>query len=78
MRVVQGKKEFRGKGPDKKTLVGMVMNELIERKFFDENQAEIAKNFIVEFLPETIDILKGLARSISEVSRGCDLKLCCW
>ena len=53
----------------------MVLNELIDKKFFNGEQEKIVRNFIIEFLPLTIDMLKGLAREISNVKFSTN---CCW
>ena len=73
MRILQQKRELKGKGASKKKLVEVVFQELIERNFFNQRQADLVKNFLA-FLPTTIDMLKGLARAISDAK----FTTCCW
>ena len=75
MRLVQSQHELKGRGKTKKRIVEMVCTELIDKNFFNDEQEQIVKNFILEFLPLTIDMLKGLARSIAEVKFPTK---CCW
>lgn len=76
MRLVQSKKELKGKGVQKKRAVEMVLQALLEKSFFNEEQAILVSTFILDTMPLVIDTLKGLARSIAEVS-GVKTK-CCW
>ena len=75
MRLVQSQHELKGRGKTKKRIVEMVFNELIDKNFFNDEQEQILKNFILEFLPLTIDMLKGLARAIADIKFGTK---CCW
>lgn len=75
MRLVQGQRELKGRGKTKKRITEMVLNELVDKKFFNDEQEKLVRNFIIEFLPLTIDVLKGLAREISNVKFSTN---CCW
>ena len=75
MRIVQSQQELKGRGKTKKRITEMVLNELIDKKFFNDEQEKIVRNFIIEYLPETINILKGLANEISNVKFSTN---CCW
>ena len=65
MSVLQKKRELKGKGKTKARIVELVLQELLDRMFFDEDNSKIVAKFIVEFLPGTLIMLKNLARSIS-------------
>ena len=76
MRLVQQKRELKGKGPQKKRAVEMILQALLEKSFFNEEQSILVSTFILDVLPLVIDTLKGLARSIADAS-GIQTK-CCW
>ena len=75
MRIVQSQQELKGRGATKKRIVSMIFDQLIDRNFFNDEQEKIVRNFIIEYLPETINILKGLANEISNVKFSTN---CCW
>ena len=76
MRLVQQKRELKGKGPQKKRAVEMILQALLEKSFFNEEQSILVSTFILDTMPLVIDTLKGLARSISDSAYVSSI--CCW